>query len=436
MAEQVQGRNQHLRSFLIELARSPHPSPTIAAKKPSEKPSPSQSQFADVRVSSATERCRASLFQPDLPPSRAPEGYQKTLRLSRFEGNNRKRRIALAATGMQGTGELVVFNAATDTPNQGDILTRIRLAAGEEVADADVLPVDACRDGSGEGPDVFEVAYTQGAALSTFTLKAERPSPVSLVVPEVAEVYKVPAGGARIRGFRCLCPGSYIVLQNLAQQGGSELLLIVNGHIHDRRRLSRSVKAGLSIDVCQLPASGNGASAGNQYVVAVAGNDYSIALFTIDQRTSTTFSRINPYIRLPNVHTLTIKRVAFSTPNPQATPTLKLASISIGSSLVVHTFPLAIDALPSSAKPSSSPMRFALPGSFSRYQTKDLLYTILTSLLAIILFLLAAIILQIYADSRRGGASSSSDSSGLLPPVWRTWQSLGPRVSAILARPL
>ncbi|KAI5295814.1 hypothetical protein KEM55_006036, partial [Ascosphaera atra] len=164
--EMDQDSNQHLRSYeLIHEA--------------------GEEKLISEKVDAATATLsKTALFRPGPQVEGVPrETYQKTLRLSPLQdGDASGSRIGVVATGMEPQGEIVVFKAASEKPSESDVITRLRLRAGEEAEDVDIYQLS-------EGK--FRIAYTNTLALYTFDISlASSSSPVA--PPEPKMFYSVP----------------------------------------------------------------------------------------------------------------------------------------------------------------------------------------------------------------------------------------------------
>ncbi|KAK2735241.1 hypothetical protein FQN55_002241 [Onygenales sp. PD_40] len=418
VAEQQRDNNEHLRAFRIDYPprKEPEGTGTVSKGKSNKgkKNAPPQQQPKSTPLS------RTSLFRPQYSkPTDKRETYQRLIRLSPWKGEGAQR-IGAVATGMAPKGEMVVFNATSPTP---DVLGRIRLDGREEVEDVDMLPPAGDDDGK------FKVAYTDGTSIYTFKVSA---SAKSNAAPKTKTVYTSPypdyfAGNkkrSKIRALRFLSPTSFLVLQNLPDRAGCELVIISlglapEGTIVRRTRLPRSMKIGLGLDVCHLSESPMGEK---QFIIAVSGNDNTIQLFTLEYAHKSTFSKFRPYTTLRNVHPFSMTRLTFSTFLPPPQPIspevrpqyVKLASISVGNTVVVHTFPLS----PSPAKSRHPRYVLVQPGP------SDLLQTVFSSVMALIVVALGAFFLQAFTEIRGG-----------VPPTLGAVDWLTPRLREMIARP-
>lgn len=368
MAEQKKNNNQHMRAFRFE------PPQKIAALTTTETPkteegedkeeenTEQEEQKEQVIPGSATELSREALFR-SKNVSDSGDTYQRVLRLSRWKKHDdgsdkgiQNTRVGAIATGLASSGEIVFFNA-TESPSQSDVIGRIRLDGNEEAEDVDFVSLESGLDGSKDAGEKFRFAYTNGADVTVGEISS---SARSNAAPEVHTVYTIPlpSSGARtsrpkIRALRFLSPSALLLLQNAPDRAGSELVLLklvdakkAQAQVLRRRKLPKSVKIGLGLDVCTLGTNPQGQE---QILVATSGSDHSISLFTLESGPNRGYSQIRPYTTLRDVHPISMTKLCFSTFHPPAHPVtpdvlpqnVKLASTSMGNTIVVHTIPLS-----------------------------------------------------------------------------------------------
>ncbi|KAJ5179593.1 hypothetical protein N7492_002803 [Penicillium capsulatum] len=369
MAEQKNNNNQHMRAFRFKPPQKIAAVITTDTSKDAEKEgkedeSKEEQEEAKEEIipGNATELSRASIFR-SKNGSDSGDTYQRVLRLSRWkkqddasDESTQPARVGAIATGLASSGEIVFFDA-TESPSQSDVIGRIRLDGSEEAEDVDFVSLES---DSGRSKDVggkFRFAYTNGADVTVGEISS---STRSNAAPEVHTVYTIPlpSNGARtarpkFRALRFLSPSALLLLQNAPDRAGSELVLLklfdakhAQAQILRRRKLPKSVKIGLGLDVCALGTNPQGQE---QTIVAVSGSDHSISLFTLENGPNRDFSHIRPYTTLRNVHPISMTKLCFSTFLPPAHPVtpdvlpqnVKLASISMGNTVVVHTIPLS-----------------------------------------------------------------------------------------------
>lgn len=407
--EQVKkNNNQHLRSFRFD---APHrelavalPPADPAAENSDE--DANETNKEEVRIEGelipgkATPLSRASLFKMKGGADSA-DTYQRVLRLSPWrkyqgeEGDDTENvRIGAITTGLAPSGEIVFFRAA-ETPSESDVVGRIRLSGTEEAEDLDFASLEN---------DKFRVAYTTGVDVVVGEISSSKRSNAA---PDVKTVFSVPlpkSGTARpkFRALRFLNPTTLLLLQNAPNRGGAELVLLrlpddktSKASILSRRRLPRSVKIGLGLDVCPLGTNPQGQQ---QTIIATSGSDNSIAIFTLEFGPVRGFGSIRPFTVFRDVHPFSMTKLVFSTfiapahpVGPEVPPqNVKLASVSMGNTVVVHTIPL------SPFPPPSRTPRYVLaqPGPAEFW---DLLFGLSMFLLSLVAILAA---LQSYAEVR------------------------------------
>ncbi|KKZ58524.1 hypothetical protein EMCG_05511 [[Emmonsia] crescens] len=422
IAEQGKGKNEHLRSFQLDYPlRQELASPSTSPEKSKKGKKKSVAQPAQPMT---TPLLRTSLFRPKYKPNDKRETYQRLLRLSPWKGLEASR-IGAVATGLAPQGEMVVFNATSPTPGESDILGRIRLEGKDEVEDVDMLPGSEGEDGK------FRVAFTDGTSIYIFKVSA---STKSNATPKTKVVYTLPfpdyfAGSkkrSKIRALRFLSPTSFLVLLNHPDRAGCELAIISlglapEGTVVRRTRLPRAMKIGLGLDVCPLSESAMGT---RQFIIAVSSNDNSIQILTLEytRKSKNTFSKFRPYATLRNVHPFSMTRLVFSTFTPPTEPVsadvrpqnVKLASISVGNTVVVHTLPLT------PSPPKSRNPRYVLiqPGP------SELLQTLFSGFMALVVVALGAFFLQAFTEIRGG-----------MPPTLGAQDWLSPKLRSMIARP-
>ncbi|KAL3445198.1 hypothetical protein BJX65DRAFT_151863 [Aspergillus insuetus] len=339
LAQQKQNENRHLRSFQIDYP--PRRSEGTEFKPPTQN-KPGQT----INLS------QESLFRTVSGP-KGPDTYQRITRLSPWRSEDAPR-VGAIATGLAPAGEVVFFNASTTKPGEEDVIGRIRLDSGEEAEDIDITEQDA-------DSGLFEVAYTNGTDVFITRVSSETRSNAA---PEVKSVYSIPANASgkgpkpKFRALRFIAPSTILLLQNEPDRKGSQLVLLdlrsSPAKVLRRYMLRKSIKIGLGLDVCNL-APRPAPSGFQQSIIAVSGSDQSLEILTLnwDSRghnsSSRGFSSLRRYLSLRDVHPFSMTRICFSNFIPPAHPVapetppqyVKLASVSMGNTVVVHTFALS-----------------------------------------------------------------------------------------------
>lgn len=411
--DQLEGNNQHLRSFRV--AYPPRKAAAVT-ETDTETEAGAEKTTSSKEVSSqkTVPLSRASLFRkPATKPAKGQkiDTYQRLLRLSPWKGQDVPR-IAAIATGLAPAGEIVLFKVTT-TPGESDIIARIQLDDKEEAEDIDIIDLE---DGK------FRVAYTNGINVSTFDISTKTKSKVS---PDVRTIYTIPSRAKmrpKFRTLRFLSQSTLLLLQNAPNRSGCELLLLsmpssgtAQGTVVRRRKLPKAMKIGLGLDVCNL---GENATKERQYVVAVSGSDQSIDVSTLEYSPKKGYGALRPYTTLRDVHPFSMTKLCFSTFIPPAHPVtadvrpqfVKLASISMGNTVVVHTLPLT--PWPSTSRTP----RYVLvkPGHPEFWETA------FSGLMALLIIALACFLLQAFTEIR-GGTPPYLGAKDWLPSHVREW---------------
>ncbi|KAF2841443.1 hypothetical protein M501DRAFT_1014244 [Patellaria atrata CBS 101060] len=398
------GKNEHFRSFLVS-----YPLKTKGSQGSEEKIQDGTIEFLG----------KTQLFASP-PKSSKNETYQRVIRLSpahlRTSGS---KRIGGICTGLADKAEIVLFDATVSSPSSREVIQRLYPPEGEEAADLDIIET---------GQDEFAVAYCTDYSIHITRVQrkaggknAEARRVYETPYPDVFESKK----RSKFRAVRFLSPDHLLLLSNLDKKTGAELSVLrlyPEGpcQITLRKRLGSHVKAAVGLDVCPLdPDSRTGV---RQIAIAVAGQDISISVLTIDHYpSSSTVSKFKKYITLRDVHPLQMTRIVWSPFHRPITPStseirrkpspqyLRLASVSMGNTVVIDTFSLdPIDKNPDT--------RHTLSPNVSEH-----LHTAATVFVAAFVLLVCALLFQSYQDAlalERGDTPSTR--LNILPPSIRT----------------
>ncbi|KAL8644417.1 MAG: hypothetical protein Q9210_007265 [Variospora velana] len=347
---------------------------------------------------------RASLFKPSTGSKK--ETYQRITRLSRpciVNGGQ----LGAIATGLAPEGEIVLFDAKTNGPRGPWVEARLSTGKGE-AADLDIIGLNDTED---VPPGTFTVAYCTDYAVHAFqmTLKQNKPPEPQYAYSEPhPDTFSSTSARPKLRSLRFITPILLLMLQNRPDRQGADLLLLelsshLNGRIISRKPLHKGIKSATALSVTHLPSFGSRHI--SEHVIAVAGQDTSISIFTLEHSPNPPFKslKLRLHTRLPSVHPLQITSLAFSTFVPPSEPEksalpqyIKLASTSIANTVVVHTLPLLPYPPPSS---NSSRQRYVLtpPG---RSESAQMTFSIIVATLVIAV---SAFLLQAFVEIR--GAS-------------------------------
>lgn len=401
MAEQKRDNNQHLRSFKIDLP-----------KKQGEKKMLEKTKIPVDSVEKSTLLSRMSLFRTKDAKA-GSDTYQRIVRISPWRGE-KSSRVGAITTGLAPSGEIVFFQA-TSMPTESDVIGRIRLGDGEEAEDIDIID-------SGKKDGMFWVAYTNGEDLFTCQISS---STRGSTAPDVSRMYTIPLpekGKRRpkFRALRFLSPTSLLLLQNAPDRSGCELVVLSlpasseknkAATIVRRKKLRKTIKFGLGVDVCNLGTDTENDKA-QQTIIAVTGSDQSIELLTLEYYPDEGYGKLRPYTSLHDVHPFSVTKICFSTfsqPSNPVTPEVgpqyvKLASVSMGNTVVVHTIPLS----PFPVSSRTPRYVLAIPGESETWAT------LLSGAMALFTVLVICVLLQGYIEIK-GGAPSYLGVSEWLP---------------------
>ncbi|RAK72486.1 uncharacterized protein BO72DRAFT_489767 [Aspergillus fijiensis CBS 313.89] len=438
--EQKRDNNQHLRSFRID-----YPPRRALSGADQVVESSEDGSSAAPTLGKTTPLSRASLFRT-AKGSKTSDTYQRLLRLSPWKSGAQSPRVAAIATGLAATGEIVFFSATT-TPGQSEVIGRIRLGSGEEAEDIDIIELD---DETG----TFRFAYSNGVDVFVGQVAAETRSNAA---PDVQCIYTtpVPEKGPRtrpkFRALRFLSPTSLLLLQNSPDRKGCELMILdlrsalvpnpgekklqqqqrkttEKASIIRRKKLRKTIKIGLGLDICLLGSGSDdpvNQQQQQQAIIAVSGSDQSIELLTLEFNPLSSRGGYGPlrhYTTFPDVHPFSMTKICFAPfhsplhPVSAATPPqyVRLASVSMGNTVVVHTLPL------SPCPPASRNPRYVL----SMPEESEIWTNFSSGFAALLSILVVCFVLQAFTEIR-----------GAMPPYLGATEWLPPHIRDAVARP-
>lgn len=411
--EQKRGNNQHLRSFQIDLPRK-------ADEEARGKKGAGGDEKKTTIKQDSSLLSRASLFRTKVTKAE-PDTYQRVVRASpwRLSGGDsgkdvEETRVAAITTGLAPSGEIVFFQV-TQKPTESDVIGRIQLGDGEEAEDVDIIDLTVEEDGNDSKKNnsnkKFRVAYTNGIDVFTCQISSGTRSNAS---PDVNCVYStpLPEKGAKksrpkFRAVRFLSPTALLLLQNAPDRNGCELMVLElpsptdqkkdkqkAASIIRRKKLRKTMKIGLGLAVSNLGSGADSQQRQQQTIIAVTGSDQSIELLTLDHESGRNgrqeCGHIRPYHTLRDVHPFSVTSICFSNfvlppsrtiNSQQQQQHVKLASVSMGNTIVVNTLPLT--SIPT-ATSGSQRYVLAVPETWSNLGGLSAL-TILVLLLGILL---------------------------------------------------
>ena len=402
IAAQKAGSREHLRVFEIELP------PRQVAGELSEK-SPAVS---------GRSKSLASLTLFQTPADGTNETYQRLTRFSPLLKTT-ERRYAAIATALAPHNEVVVLDSSS--PSVPEIVKHIPMGKTE----ATDLDFGLARSNDFIDSLAFCTDHRVWLQLLENSSQAKNPPIKVYESPEFAAGVQVPAP-SKLRCLRFLTRDHLLLLQNRPARTGAELLVLKlqsddeRGTVILQKRLNTAMKSAVGMDVCAL--SGNEAG-DKQVVIAVAGQNSSVEVLTMECTSKYGPRRFKTFEILKDIHSGPITRVCFSN---FVSPTLpvtketraqytKLATVGVDQKVVLHTFPLQ----PFPAQHDDKP-RYVLVSPAAA----DSLQTTFSVFMAIVVIGIAAFLMQAFSEIR-----------GAVPPILGATEWLNPRVSGMIARP-
>lgn len=320
------GKNEHLRTLSVEQSKA-----RVAAG-------------AKVPETKISELSRAALFtDPDA------DTYQRLLRV--------KGPIGAAATAMGKEAQLAVFDTTGTAPRTRGVLGLVK-----DAEDLDILQT---------GENEFKVAFCYKYELYVTTIGKEASEP-ELIFTMPDDHGERPM----FRSIRYLTPNFLLAASNLPKRSGVLLQgFRLPSPRNEKARIATSVRVPGKISATALavanlapPASPTSPTGDTQFIIAVAGHDSSISLYTMHHRAAETLEIITqlwPLKTLKDVHgSDNITGLAFSnfkTPKTHVGPQfIKLASISLQKTVVVQSIALKkyVDQRPKNPKAPPRPVRY------------------------------------------------------------------------------
>lgn len=363
------GKNEHLRAVALETPKGVA-SPSAKTKQPV--------------ATKLTEVSRSSLFtNPDK------ETYQRLLRVSGGMG--------VAATAMGKESQLAVFEAGSATPKLRGVLELPR-----DAEDVDIIQT---------GENQYQVAFCYKYELHVVNVGKETSE------PEL--IYIMPEENDERPAFRCLrylTPHFILAVANLPKRSGviiQGLRLPTPGHEKARVAATARIPRAISttaMDVTNLspPQSPTASITDTQFLIAVAGHDSSISLYTLEQTTTsqvTLLVNLYPLTTFKDAHDGgSITGLAFSTfvaPKNNLRPSyIKLASISLQKSVAVHYIALKkyIDNKPRNKKGPPREPRYVVAMKSKAPSSTPLI--IVLSIIVLILGIVFQSLMELYGNSR------------------------------------
>lgn len=324
------GKNLHFRVFTIEPAKAKGKGKGKETEKP-EKP----------LANKIAEKSRASLFKVA-----DNDCYQRLLRLSKPQLG--KPQLGAVATGLTKDSEIVLFDTTTTNPPK----SRGGIRGGREAVDIDFIQ-------TGDNEYIFAYCDIHDVFVKKISADTDNEEPKSMYMTPASrspEKVTIP----QFRALRWLTKEFIVMLTNIHSNGGAVLQILrlppsVDGQCRIARSLrlpSRISKAsGLAVANLTPPASPSEPQDYTQFIIAVAAQDMSISLFKADLAVEggvSLISQMKPFQTFKGDHPHQITGLTFSNFVPPEHPItaktppqhLKLASVGVSGTVVVHTLPL------------------------------------------------------------------------------------------------
>ncbi|KFY36297.1 hypothetical protein V494_05136 [Pseudogymnoascus sp. VKM F-4513 (FW-928)] len=273
--------------------------------------------------------------------------YQRLLRLSRPSENGEQ--LGVVATGFANPSRLAIFDTAD---GKKSLSSRGVIELHKEAEDVDVIQT---------GPEEYSVAYCENHSifLKIISPKAE--------LEDASCIYNMPGSfGARepgspppdsFRSLRFLTPNFLAVLINKPGRTGAQLRIFritlePTGYVANPSQtlfLPKKVTQATGLAVANLkpPPIAGGVQDDARFVLAVA-DQAAITIAALDYQVShaVTFMTTPKLLaRVEDVHPMQITGLAFSpflpTDKDTSDQTLRLASVSVGNTVVVQSLPLS-----------------------------------------------------------------------------------------------
>lgn len=292
-------------------------------------------------VESISEHSRSSLFQ-----GREKDAYQRITRLSKPYTNQPQ--LGAIATGLAKKSEIVIFDTSvTSRPISRGAITDIK-----EAEDVDFIQI-------GDREYIFAYCDEHDIYIKKIASDDDAEAPECVYITPATRGSEKPTT-PKFRAMRFLSKEFLIMLTNIHGNGGVVLQIFrlpPSGkgqcRLAQSLRLPSRITKATGMEVCNLtpPTTPSEPQGYTQFVIAVAGHDISLNLFKVDYQSLagiSVVSAIKPFRTFRNVHPLQITSLAFSNFTPPAQPItantpsqhLKLASVGVANTVVVHTLPL------------------------------------------------------------------------------------------------
>jgi hypothetical protein len=365
-----------------------------------------------VATASISEYSRTALFQ-----GKEKDSYQRITRLSKpYPGLPQ---LGAVATGLAKESEIEVFEPFSTAP----LVSRGAITNSKEAEDVDFIQ-------TGDKEYIFAYCDEHDIYIKKITSEPDKEAPECIYITPATRGTEKPTT-PKFRAMRFLSKDFLIMLTNIHSNGGVVLQIFrlpPSGkgqcRLAQSLRLPDRLTKATGLAVCNLtpPKTPSEPQTYTQFVIAVAGHDISLNLFKVDFQAAagiSVVSSIKSFRTFRNVHPLQITSLAFSNFTPPTHPIttntppqcLKLASVGVANTVVVHTFPLFPVPLSMKRGQSTTPRYvIALPSTAGAFG--------MGLIASVIGIALAAIFIQGYLEIK-GGVTEYLGARNHVPIEWQ-----------------
>lgn len=374
-----------------------------------------------------SETARASLFS-----AKDEATYQRILRLS--QPFDRLPQLGAVATGLSKEPQLVLFDVPASGADRW--ISRGRLDLPQEAMDLDVVQT---------GPGTYQLAYCHKHEIYVVNVTQDGVSDPALVYELPSEDDNGPLNRPAFRSIRYLNAGFLFAVANNPDRKG----VVLYGYRLPRKeseparlavveQLPKSVtqSTGLAIRNLTPPPSPTEPQGDSQYVIAVSGNDASISLLTLDYKITSgvdLLANLAPFHTIKSAHASNITAISLSTVNPpklrrsktDSPLTLRLASVSMANTAVVHNIPLKPleEKSAPAAEGEDRPVRYVI--AMKSRQKSHTSLMVVTAVMCLILALIGQVVCEAWGVSEPRLGSNAYLPQFMLAPSVRTGPVVG-----------
>ncbi|KAH8794652.1 hypothetical protein BGZ57DRAFT_316591 [Hyaloscypha finlandica] len=401
------GKNTHFRVFGIEPAGGAKGKGKGKGKSgPAVEEKPSEYKIAEMG--------RSKLFE-----SKEKDIYQRITRLSKPFAHQPQLGAVCTGRFTSPMSEIVLFDTSAIAPPN----SRGGVQSNREAVDVDFIQ-------TGDNEYMFAYCDVHDVYVKKITSKTDEDEPDLVYTTPGSRSPEKPAVPS-FRAMRWLTKDLLLMLTNISRDSGAVLqILRLPPSGKGECRIAQSLRlpdritkaTGMAAANLTPPLNPSSPQDYTQFVIAVAGRDISLSLFKVDLQVEGAISlvtKIKAFKTFKDVHPMQITSLAFSNFVPPTHPVtastppqyLKLASVGVSNTVVVHTLPL-----------------FPVPLSVKRGQSKTPRYVVAlpstkavfggTVILSIIGVLIAAIFIQGILEVR-GGVPVYLNARNHLPVIWQ-----------------